>query len=169
MVAGFGHALGATLSEKKKDEISSMLDFGLSPAQVMTQHKHYVRGLAMSNAPVTRDTFVLPQDVRNLNNRKAEENWRKHPCETESMKMWKDENPDSVFYFTDHGLVDLNHLATKQDETPFRLGIQTPWQFEMMLKFGNGGPMAMDATFGTNHARVSSHALFHYFILCTCS
>jgi hypothetical protein len=32
MVAGFKHALGTQLSQQKKDEISTMLWFGLSPA-----------------------------------------------------------------------------------------------------------------------------------------
>jgi hypothetical protein len=136
---------------KKKDKISSMLDFGLTPSHVMAQHKQYVHGLAMLNAPIMRDTFVLSQDIRNLSNWKAEESWRKHPCETESVKMWKDENLDFVFYFTNYGLVDLNHLTTKQDEMSFRPGIQTPWQSEMILKFGNRGLIAMDTTFDTNH------------------
>ena len=33
---------------------------------------------------------------------------------------------------------------------PFILGIQTPWQKEVMIKFGHKGAISMDATHGTN-------------------
>jgi hypothetical protein len=39
MVVGFRNALSTSLTVKKKEEISSMLDFGLTPSQVMAQYK----------------------------------------------------------------------------------------------------------------------------------
>ncbi len=39
---------------------------GLSPTQIMAQHKVYVKEQALRNEPVTCDTFFLPSDVWNL-------------------------------------------------------------------------------------------------------
>jgi hypothetical protein len=37
---------------------------------------------------------------------------------------------------------------------PFILGIQTPWQREMMIERGHQGGVAVDATFETNEKKV---------------
>jgi hypothetical protein len=37
---------------------------------------------------------------------------------------------------------------------PFTLGIQTPWQREMMIERGHQGGVKVDATFGTNEKKV---------------
>jgi hypothetical protein len=42
------------------------------------------------------------------------------------------------------------HEKDDVTDLSFILGIQTPWQKEMMLKFGQNGAIAIDATFGTN-------------------
>jgi len=38
--------------------------------------------------------------------------------------MWVMENPNSVLYYVEHALMDMN--LPSQDDTPFTLGIQTP-------------------------------------------
>jgi hypothetical protein len=48
--------------------------------------------------------------------------------------------------------LDLN--LPNQDNTPFILGIQNPWQFEMMEKFGDHNSISFDATFGMTQNRV---------------
>jgi hypothetical protein len=48
--------------------------------------------------------------------------------------------------------LDLNLL--NQDDTPFIVGIQTPWEFEMMEKFGDHNLISFDATFGTSQNKV---------------
>lgn len=149
---GTRYSLQANLSVHKKDQLTDLLWLGLSPVQVMSQHRSLVSMLARTNGPVTRDTFVQPHDVRNLARRRAEELWQKHPNETESVKMWKNKNPDMVFFYQEHALLNLNVM--KQDDTPFTLGIQTEWQYDMMLKYGNGGMLAIDATFSTSHTAV---------------
>lgn len=66
MVSGFRYAIGSGLSEKLKLKIAQLHAFGLSPSQIMQQHTAEVRELAMSNAVVTQDMFLLPNDVRNI-------------------------------------------------------------------------------------------------------
>jgi hypothetical protein len=73
MVVGFRHALGFNLSHEMKLRIEQMHAIGLSPAQIMSQHKQRVRDMAMNNQPVTRDTCLLPSDVHNICRKRVEE------------------------------------------------------------------------------------------------
>ena len=152
MVSGFRYALGAGISQDMKYKIAKMHAFGLSPTQIMQQHTKEVRLLSLSNGPVTRDTFLLPSDVGNIVRKRAEELWMKHPSDPISVRMWTTENPENVFYYQEHSLIDLN--SSSQCEAPFTLGIQTEWQLEMMEKFGNNSALSIDATFGTTQTRV---------------
>ncbi len=74
-VFGFRHALGSQLSDAMKAHLMGLIKQGLSLAQVMAQHKVYVREQALRNEHVTRDTFVLPSYVQNLAKKKANELW----------------------------------------------------------------------------------------------
>jgi len=69
--------------------------------------------------------------------------------------MWVLENPNSIFFYVQHAPMDLN--SQTQDDTLFTLGIQTPWQLEIMQKFGHG-----NAIFGMQHLALikARYALF---------
>ena len=153
MVSGTRYALGAGLSEELKQKIAQMHAYGLSPAQIMQQHTKEVRELALSNGVVTRDTFLLPVDVRNICRKRAEELWEKHPSDPISVRMWVVENPENVFYYQEHSLLDINSHV--QNDSPFTLGVQSRWQLEMMVKFGHNSAFSIDSTFGTSQTRVS--------------
>ena len=129
-----------------------MHSYGLSRAQIMEQHTKEVRKLAVSNGLVTRDTFLFPSDVRNICRKRAEELWEKHPYDPVSVRMSAAENPNSVFYYQEYSLMDLNYQS--QDDSPFTIGVQSEWQLEMMTKFGHISTLSIDATFGTNQTRV---------------
>lgn len=58
-VAGFRHALGSNISEEMKLRIEQMHALGLSPAQIMSQHKQNVKELAKFNERVKRDFFCF--------------------------------------------------------------------------------------------------------------
>jgi hypothetical protein len=81
----------------------------------------------------------------------ANELWRKHQKDPLNVRMWVLENLELVFYYVEHALLNLN--ISNQDDTPFTLGIQTTWQCEMMMKYGQGSSIAFDVTFGTNQCR----------------
>ena len=44
----------------------------------------------------------------------------------------------------------MNEFPKTEEEAPFGLGIQTPWQQTMMLQHGHNRALSMDSTFGTN-------------------
>ena len=163
MVSGTRCALGAGLSEAMKMKIAQMHAFGLSPAQIMQQHTKEVRELAISNGVVTRDTFLLPVDVRNICRKRAEDLWEKHPSDPISVRMWVLENPENVFYFQEHSLLDINSQV--QNDAPFTLGVQSEWQLAMMVKFGHNSAFSIDSTFGTSQTRVS-HISVSFEFLC---
>ena len=152
MVTGTRYALGARLSEELKMKIAQMHAYGLSPAQIMQQHTKEVRELALSNGVVTRNTFLLPIDVRNICQKRAEELWEKHPSDPISVRMWVMKNPENVFYYQEHSLLDINSQV--QNDSPFTLGVQSEWQLEMMLKFRHNSVLSIDSTFGTKQTRV---------------
>ena len=154
--AGFRHSLGARLSWRTRNWIRSMLGQGFSPAQVMAFHKKEVWECAMENRPSSRDTFIMPDDVYNLCKKRATQLWQKHARDPLSVRMWKEENEESVFHYHEFGNINLNEAAplATEEETPFCLGIQTPWQLDMMLRYGHHRQIAMDATFGTNEPKV---------------
>ena len=154
--AGFRHSLGARLSWRTRNWIRSMLGQGFSPAQVMAFHKKEVWECALQNKPCSRDTFIMPDDVYNLCKKRATQLWQKHSRDPLSVRMWKEENEESVFHYHEFGNINLNEAAPSatEEEAPFCLGIQTPWQLDMMLRYGHNRQVAMDATFGTNEPKV---------------
>ncbi len=42
---------------------------------------------------------------------------------------------------------------------PFIIGIQFPWQVEMMIQYGHQSGIAIDSTVGTNENKVNIHAI----------
>jgi hypothetical protein len=78
MVNVLWYALGVGISKNLKHKIAQMHDFGLSHAQIMQQHTKEVRDLAFANGTVTRDTFLLPSNVRNFCRKRAKELWMKN-------------------------------------------------------------------------------------------
>lgn len=151
-IGGLRHALRNGLSENMKKYIMGLLRMGRSPAQVMVQHKARIKELALDNAKVERDTFVLPSDIQILSNKRGEEMWQKHPKDPMSVRMWMQENPNSVFFYQEHCDFDLNMISPT--EIPFTIGIQTEWQREMMLRLGHLRAVSCEATLGTNKNKV---------------
>jgi hypothetical protein len=154
--ASFRYSLGARLSWRTRNWIRSMLGQGFSPAQVMAFHKKEVWECAMENMTSSKDTFIMPDDVYNLCKKRATQLWQKHARDLLSVRMWKEENEESVFHYHEFGNINLNEDASSatEEETPFCLWIQTPWQLDMMLHYGHKRQISMDATFGTNEPQV---------------
>ena len=96
--------------------------------------------------------FLSHQDVRNLSSKKAVETYCLHQNDALSVCMSVESNIDSVFYYKETGKVGPDSLYPQN--VPFVLGIQMPWQSEMMLKFGHNSRVAIDATFGTSAKKV---------------
>uniref|UniRef100_A0A6N2MRY4 Uncharacterized protein n=1 Tax=Salix viminalis TaxID=40686 RepID=A0A6N2MRY4_SALVM len=60
-----------------------------------------------------------------------------------SINLWVESHQNQVFFFEDFS-----------DSEPFTLGIQTEWQLQQMIRFGNRGLVASDSRFGTNKLKI---------------
>ncbi|KAB2612003.1 hypothetical protein D8674_020035, partial [Pyrus ussuriensis x Pyrus communis] len=64
------------------------------------------------------------------------------------ISMWVENHQSHVFFYEDFSDVD-----------PFTLGIQTEWQLQQMIRFGNRSLIAFDSRFGTTKLKYSVHSL----------
>ncbi|QHO24124.1 uncharacterized protein DS421_12g369510 [Arachis hypogaea] len=62
--------------------------------------------------------------------------------------MWVESHQSHVFFYEDIS-----------DSDPFTLGIQTEWQLQQMIEFGNRALLASDSRFGTNKLKYPIHSL----------
>ncbi|XP_019436196.1 PREDICTED: uncharacterized protein LOC109342694 [Lupinus angustifolius] len=62
--------------------------------------------------------------------------------------MWVENHQSNVFFYEGFS-----------DSDPFTLGIQTEWQLQQMIRFGNRGLLASDSRFGTNKLKYHIHSL----------
>ncbi|GJW67192.1 hypothetical protein Tco_0121616 [Tanacetum coccineum] len=60
-----------------------------------------------------------------------------------SLDFWVESNKKIVFFHEEFS-----------DMGPFLLGIQTEWQLQQMIQFGNGRLVALDSRFGTNKLKI---------------
>ena len=104
---------------------------------------------------LTRDHFISEQDIRNVAGRLAIETYKRDNNDAKSVRMWVQQHPSLVFYYKESG-VHVRGTITR-DNIPFTIGIQTPWQEEMMLKHGHKKAVSMDATFATNENKVCGY------------
>ena len=87
-----------------------------------------------------------------------------HPSDPINVRMWTAENSDSLFFYQDHSLMDLN--SQTQDNSLFTIGIQIEWQLEMMANFGQISALSIDATFGTGQIKVEYYSCFSVLLSC---
>jgi hypothetical protein len=81
--------------------------------------------MTLKNEHVTHDTFFLQFNVRNLAKKQFDELWQKHHKDPINVRMWVLKHINSIFFYVQHALMDFNSQTC--DDTPFTLGIQTPW------------------------------------------
>ena len=129
-------SFSSRLSTEMKKWVIAQLDLGLNMQQVMAHHREKVFHMMsqMSGEPnniLTWDMFITHQDVWNLSSKKVAETYYLHQNDVLSVHMWVETNKDSVFYYT--GVGKLGPGTLHANNVPFTLGIQTPWQKEMML------------------------------------
>ena len=149
-------SFSACLLTKMKEWVIAQLDLGLSVQHIMAHHREKVfhmmsQTTGKPNNLLTQDMLITHQDVRNLSSKKVA--YCLHQNDALSVHMWMETNKDSVFYYTKTG--KLERGALHANNVPFTLGMQTPWQKEMMLQCGHRSIIAIEsATFGTSAKKV---------------
>ena len=129
------------MSDELKAWVKTKLSEGFTSLQVFEEHKRNWTERRKQKLPFIRDDFVELRDIAYYERRAKMGIWRHDPNDFTSVKMWSELYPENVFMWHEE-----DHITS----LPFILGIQTPWQKEVMIKFGHKGAISMDATHGTN-------------------
>ncbi|XP_031274605.1 uncharacterized protein LOC116133077 isoform X2 [Pistacia vera] len=122
------------ISEDLRQKVMSMLYVGISLDTVIQHHMELVQG---HGGPHNRDDFLTRNDVRNMERVIRNTSHELHADDLCSVRMWVQRHQKNVFFFQDYSVSE-----------PFILGIQTDWQLQQMLHYGNNGLIASHSTFG---------------------
>ncbi|KAJ4707996.1 Zinc finger protein [Melia azedarach] len=123
------------ISEDLRQKVMSMLYVGISLDNVIQHHMEVVQG---HGGPHSRDDFLTRNDVRNMERVIRNSSHELHTDDECSIKMWVQRHQKHVFFFQDYSVSE-----------PFVLGIQTDWQLQQILHYGNNGLIASHSTFGS--------------------
>lgn len=120
------------ISEDLRLRVLSLLHVGVSVETIMQRHNESVE---KQGGPCNRDDLLTHRYVR-----RQERSIRRSTCELDedddvSISMWVESHQSYVFFYEEFS-----------DSDPFVLGIQTEWQLQQMIRFGNGHLLATDSS-----------------------
>lgn len=146
------------ISDEVRDWVLRQHDECVPPEAIKQKHQKLVlKGRDEGTLTPSRDCFLSMEDIRNICGVRAQQLYKKHDNDAESVRMWVRENSELVFYYQDPGTKVEGVLNS--ENVPFVIGIQTSFQQRMMLQYGHRSIIAIDGTFATNNKKVSSHSL----------
>ncbi|XP_057787414.1 uncharacterized protein LOC131004706 [Salvia miltiorrhiza] len=133
------------ISEELRLRVLSLLYVGVSVETIMQRHNQSVE---KQGGPCNRDDLLTHRYVR-----RQERNIRRSTYELDeddavSISMWVESHQTDVFFYEDFS-----------DSDPLTLGIQTEWQLQQMIQFGNCRLLVYDSRFGSNKLKYPIHSL----------
>ncbi|KAK4761703.1 hypothetical protein SAY87_029587 [Trapa incisa] len=133
------------ISEDLRLRVLSLLHVGVSVETIMQRHKELVE---RQGGPCNRDDLLTDRYVRRqeLNIRRS--TYELDPDDMVSTGMWVDSHRSSVFFYEEFS-----------NSEPFTLGIQTEWQLQQMIRFGNRSLLVSSSRFGTSKLKYPLHSL----------
>ncbi|TXG54735.1 hypothetical protein EZV62_019991 [Acer yangbiense] len=140
------HAMFAPyISEDLRLRVLSLLHVGVSVETIMQRHNESVE---RQGGPCNRDDLLTHRYVRRQERSIRRSTYELDPDDAISINMWVESHQSLVFFYEDFS-----------DHDPFTLGIQTEWQLQQMIRFGNRSIVASDSRFGTNKLKYPLHSL----------
>ncbi|KAI0497553.1 hypothetical protein KFK09_020784 [Dendrobium nobile] len=133
------------ISDELRLQIMSLLYVGVPVETIMQRHTEAVE---KQGGPSNRDDLLTHRYVRRLERKIRRSTYELDPNDGISSNMWVEMHRDHVFFYEDFS-----------DSEPFVLGIQTDWQLQQMIQFGNRSVIASDSRFGTNKLKYSVYSL----------
>ncbi|XP_027359985.1 uncharacterized protein LOC113868533 [Abrus precatorius] len=133
------------ISEDLRLRVLSLLYVGVSVETIMQRHNESVE---RQGGPCNRDDLLTHRYVRRQERAIRRSTYELHDDDAVSISMWVESHQNHVFFYEDFS-----------DSDPFTLGIQTEWQLQQMIRFGNRGLLASDSRFGTNKLQYPIHSL----------
>ncbi|XP_021863959.2 uncharacterized protein [Spinacia oleracea] len=140
------HAMYAPyISEDLLLRVHSLLHAGVPVETIMQRHNELVE---KQGGPFNRDDLLTHRYVRRQEKRIRRSKYELDADDAVSLSLWVENHPTSVFFYQDFSESD-----------PFTVGIQTEWQLQQMIQFGNRGLLVSDSKFGTNKFKYPVHSL----------
>ncbi|KAM0947953.1 putative Zinc finger, SWIM-type [Dioscorea sansibarensis] len=133
------------ISDELRLQILSLLYVGIPVETIMQRHTEIVE---KQGGPCNRDDLLTHRYVRRLERKIRRSTYELDSVDDASVALWVENHQDHVFFYEDFS-----------DSEPFILGIQTEWQLQQMLRFGNGSIVASDSSFGTNKLKYPIYTL----------
>ncbi|KAK8487866.1 hypothetical protein V6N13_045991 [Hibiscus sabdariffa] len=133
------------ISEDLRLRVLSLLHVGVSVETIMQRHNESVE---KQGGPYNRDDLLTHRYVRRQERSIRRSTYELDADDAVSVSMWVESHQNYVFFYEDF---------TESD--PFILGIQTEWQLQQMIRFGNHSLLASDSRFGTNKLKYPIHSL----------
>ncbi|MCL7036349.1 hypothetical protein MKW94_008408, partial [Papaver nudicaule] len=129
-------AFAPYISDDFRLRVLSLLHVGVSVETIMQRHNEFVE---KQGGPRNRDDLLTHRYVRRLERSIRRSNYELDEDDMVSIGMWVESHQSHVFFYEDF-----------TDADPFVLGIQTEWQLQQMIRFGNCSLLVCDSRFGTN-------------------
>ncbi|CAM8901784.1 unnamed protein product [Rhodiola kirilowii] len=133
------------ISEDLRLRVLSLLYVGVPVETIMQRHNESVE---KQGGPSNRDDLLTHRYVRRQERNIRRSTYELDADDATSTSMWVENHPNVVFFYEDF-----------TDTDPFILGIQTEWQLQQMIRFGNRSLLACDSRFGTNKLKYPIHSL----------
>ncbi|KAM7261249.1 hypothetical protein ACFE04_026724 [Oxalis oulophora] len=133
------------ISEELRLRVLSLLYVGVTAETIMQRHKESVE---KGGGPKNRDDLLTLRYVRRQERKIRRSTYELDPDDDVSISMWVESHQNNVFYYQDFS-----------NSEPFTLGIQTEWQLQQMICFGNRSLVASDSRFGGNKLKYPIHSL----------
>lgn len=133
------------ISEDLRLRVLSLLYVGVSVETIMQRHNESVE---KQGGPSNRDDLLTHRYVRRQERSIRRSSFELDTDDSVSVSMWVESHQNCIFFYQDFS-----------DTDPFVLGIQTDWQLQQMIRFGNRSLLASDSKFGTNKLKYPIHSL----------
>ncbi|XP_065859208.1 uncharacterized protein [Euphorbia lathyris] len=133
------------ISEDLRLRVLSLLYVGVSVETIMQRHGESVE---KQGGPANRDDLLTHRYVRRQERSIRRSTYELDTDDAVSISLWVESHQSHVFFYENFS-----------DSDPFILGIQTEWQMQQMIRFGNRSLIASDSRFGTNKLKYPVHSL----------
>jgi hypothetical protein len=115
----------ACFSLEMRNFISQCLHLPLAPLQIMAKHIHFLKSKRAARKEITQDLIVTTQDIWNVIKELSKETYMLHQNDAQSVRMWRQRNPNDVFYYRKICAFVARELNSQN--MSFTLRIQTSW------------------------------------------
>lgn len=124
------------ISDELRLQLMSLLYVGVPVETIMQRHSEMVD---KQGGPSNRDDLLTHRYVRRLERKIRRSTYELDPDDAVSLGLLIESHQNHIFFFEDFS-----------DSEPLVLGIQTEWQLQQMIRFGNRSLLACDSKFGAN-------------------